>query len=110
MNKSEIHDLLNKCSLENETCKYLSYLSALYHGDPFPLPTGFDELDKHLNGGLYSGQLIAIGARPSVGKTAFAVSLARTMIERNKRILFFFGSCTKMLENRSRQVLAQRKA
>ena len=43
----------------------------------------------NLNGGLYSGQLIAIGARHSVGKTAFAVSLARTMIERNKRILFF---------------------
>ena len=43
MNKSEIRDLLNKCSLENETCKYLSYLSALYHGDSFPLLTGFDE-------------------------------------------------------------------
>ena len=43
----------------------------------------------NLNGGLYSGQLIAIGARHSVGKTSFAVSLARNMIERNKRILFF---------------------
>ncbi len=89
MNKSELHGLLNKCSPENETCKYLSYLSVMYHVDSFPLPTGFDELDKHLNGGLYSGQLIAIGARSSVGKTSFAVSLARTMIERNKRILFF---------------------
>lgn len=80
---------MNKCSPENETCKYLSYLSVLYHGDSFPLPTGFDELDKHLNGGLYSGQLIAIGARSSIGKTSFAVSLACNMVERNKRIQFF---------------------
>lgn len=43
----------------------------------------------NLNGGLYFGQLIAIGARHSVGKISFAVSLARNMIERNKRILFF---------------------
>ena len=43
----------------------------------------------NLNGGLYSGQLIVIGARHSVGKISFAVSLARNMIERNKRILFF---------------------
>ena len=97
MNKSELHGLLNKCSPENETCKYLSYLSVMYHVDSFPLPTGFDELDKHLNGGLYSGQLIAIGARSSIGKTSFAVSLACNMVERNKRILFSLLKCQMMI-------------
>lgn len=65
--------------------------------DSFPLPTGFDELDKHLNGGLYSGQLIAIGARSSIGKTSFAVSLACNMVERNKRILFSLLKCQMMI-------------
>ncbi len=39
------------------------------------VPTGFDELDN-LTGGLQPANLIVIGARPSMGKTAFALSLA----------------------------------
>jgi replicative DNA helicase len=37
------------------------------------LPTGLIELDNVL-GGMYPGEMIVIGARPSVGKTAFAVN------------------------------------
>jgi replicative DNA helicase len=39
------------------------------------VPTGFDRLDT-LTTGLRGGDLIILGARPSVGKTAFALNLA----------------------------------
>lgn len=39
------------------------------------IPTGFPDLDKIL-AGLHRGDLIILAARPSVGKTAFALNLA----------------------------------
>lgn len=43
------------------------------------IPTGFDELDK-LTTGLQGGQMVVIAARPGVGKTALALSMARNFI------------------------------
>jgi replicative DNA helicase len=40
------------------------------------VPTGFADLDS-ITGGLQKSDLIIIAARPSVGKTAFALSIAR---------------------------------
>ncbi len=42
------------------------------------LPTGFIEIDEMTNG-LHKGELIVIGARPSMGKTAFLLSVAEHM-------------------------------
>ena len=40
--------------------------------------TGFQQLD-HLTGGLRTGQICTVAARPGMGKTAFAVSLLRNI-------------------------------
>jgi replicative DNA helicase len=43
------------------------------------VPTGFLDLDN-LTAGLHESELIIIAARPSVGKTSFAVSLIRNVV------------------------------
>ncbi|MGD1822405.1 MAG: replicative DNA helicase [Pleomorphochaeta sp.] len=42
--------------------------------------TGFNELDKRLSGGFKEQDYVVIGARPSIGKTAFALTVALNMI------------------------------
>ena len=51
--------------------------------------TGIDLLDKYTNGGFQKSDYIIVAARPSVGKTAFAVSLIRNIIKKNKSVAFF---------------------
>jgi replicative DNA helicase len=44
-------------------------------GEIIGTPTGFEDLDRML-GGLRGGDLAIVGARPSMGKTAFALNVA----------------------------------
>jgi replicative DNA helicase len=51
--------------------------------------TGFKDFDLK-TGGLQRGELIFVGSRPAMGKTAFALSIARNLtIRRNSHVLFF---------------------
>jgi len=66
--------------------------------------TGFRGLD-HLIKGLRSGQLVVIGARPGMGKTAFGLELARRAAQaEHKRVLFF--SLEMSVEELSERVVA----
>jgi len=53
----------------------LELLAAKAAGEQRGLTTGLGDLDTHL-GGLLGGQLVVVGARPSVGKTAFGFGIA----------------------------------
>jgi len=48
------------------------------------IPTGIDDLDNMLAGGIRPGNVVVLGARPSVGKTALAMSIAAHVAERHK--------------------------
>lgn len=53
------------------------------------LSTGFIELDKK-TGGFMPGELIILGARPGMGKTAFALNIAgHAALEQQKTVAFF---------------------
>lgn len=52
------------------------------------IPTNFRDYDK-ITGGLHGSDLIILAARPSVGKTAFAINLAYNVAKQNKKVLFF---------------------
>ncbi|MEK7084522.1 MAG: DnaB-like helicase C-terminal domain-containing protein, partial [Patescibacteria group bacterium] len=41
------------------------------------IPTGFHDMDRLFAGGMWPGEVIVIAARPSVGKTTFAINIAR---------------------------------
>jgi len=52
------------------------------------LPTGYLDLDDRTLG-FQEGNLIILAARPSVGKSAFAINLAYNIAEKNKHVAFF---------------------
>jgi replicative DNA helicase len=56
----------------------LEYIEAIHSktNQKFSVPTGFYELDEML-GGFQKSDLVIIAARPSMGKTALALTLAR---------------------------------
>lgn len=65
------------------------------------IPTGFPDLDK-MTAGFQNSELIIIAARPSVGKTAFALNIAQNISIRHKIPVAIFS-----LEM-SKEQLAQR--
>jgi replicative DNA helicase len=52
------------------------------------ISTGFTKFDDLVNG-LNGGELIIIGARPAIGKTAFATTLSKNIMEQNCGVCFF---------------------
>src|SRR4051795_868751 len=54
------------------------------------LPTGFDDFDQ-VTGGLQAGNLIVIGARPSMGKSSWVTNLAAHVADRQRRPVLLFS-------------------
>ncbi len=69
-----------------------SQLETLLGGQKFitGVPTNFSELDN-VTQGLQSGELIILAARPSVGKTSFALNLARNAAVLGKKPVAIFS-------------------
>ena len=55
---------------------------------------GINSLDNLFPDGIRPGQLLVIGARPSVGKTAFAVFCGVEFARQNKRVAFYSEEMT----------------
>lgn len=53
------------------------------------IPTGFSYLDKVLGGGFHRSDFIVVGARPAMGKTSFALNVARNIAMKGRKVLFF---------------------
>ena len=52
------------------------------------VPTGFYGLDNLLTG-LHGGELVLIGARPSMGKTSFAINMATNAVRKGAKVAIF---------------------
>lgn len=61
----------------DEILKHLDVVDARRDGVVRVLSSGFGDLDRRLNGGFRRGQLVVVAARPKMGKTAFALQVAR---------------------------------
>ena len=59
-----------------------------HRGQIMGVPTDFPSLDRTLTG-LHGGELILIGARPSMGKTSFAINVATNAAHKGKSVAVF---------------------
>ncbi|MDE3230487.1 MAG: replicative DNA helicase, partial [Chloroflexota bacterium] len=82
---------------------YLDKLSQLHsrRGDIVGVATGFSDLDK-VTGGLQRSDLIILAARPAVGKTSLALSVAH-----NASLRFKHGIAIFSLEMSAEQLIAR---
>lgn len=66
-------------SMDESMAGAMDALSARDSGESNAMPTGLADLDKYLEGGARPGELIIVGARPSMGKTALAMTIGLSM-------------------------------
>jgi replicative DNA helicase len=84
-------------SLHDEMNEALDYVEMLIQrgGELTGVPTQFKDFDE-MTGGLQPGELIVIASRPSMGKTALALNIARNAaIENGKKVAIFSLEMTK---------------
>ncbi|AJS59876.1 replicative DNA helicase [Paenibacillus sp. IHBB 10380] len=60
------------------------------NGNVTGIATGFDDLDN-MTAGFQDGELIIVAARPSVGKTAFALNIAKNVAVKTKETVALFS-------------------
>jgi replicative DNA helicase len=70
------------------------------------VPSGFTNLDR-LTMGWQRSDLIIIAARPSMGKTAFALSMARNMTVEHKKSVAFFSLEMSSIQLVNRLIVAE---
>lgn len=59
--------------------RWLDDLNDRADGKTDAIPLGYSDLDRRMAGGARRGELVVIGARPSMGKSAFVLRVARTV-------------------------------
>ncbi len=81
--------------IETETYERLTKITDPETKDDYiGIPTGIGDLDKVITG-LNKSDLIIVGARPGMGKTSFALNIARNVATRGKRVAFFSLEMTR---------------
>ena len=81
----------NLLSMRDQVLKAVDDIESIYknRGGLLGLPTGFSELNQ-MTGGLRGSEMFIIAARPSMGKTAFAMNIAEHVaIEAQKPVGVF---------------------
>lgn len=84
---SSMDDLMNDFSIEITKPKKSDGITGI--------PSGYKELDE-ITGGWQRQDLIILAARPSMGKTAFALQLAKNAAERGSGVVIFSLEMSKL--------------
>ena len=66
-------------------------LSRISTDESVRIPTGFNELDRVLGGGLVGGSLILVGGDPGIGKSTLLLQVCRNLTEESKTVLYVSG-------------------
>lgn len=54
-------------------------------------PSGIDELDRVLGGGIVAGSVVLIGGAPGIGKSTVAIQMAARLCETGSKVLYVSG-------------------
>ncbi len=84
-------------TLHHEMDSALNYVEMLMErgGELTGVATGFKKFDE-MTGGLQPGELVVIAARPSMGKTAMALNIARNAaVDHGKKVAIFSLEMTR---------------
>jgi replicative DNA helicase len=77
---------------------YITHMEKQAEGLIKPVSTGLTDLDRKLGGGFYAGDLVVVAARPSMGKTAFSLTVSANVAE-TKPVLFLSMEMTNLQLN-----------
>jgi replicative DNA helicase len=91
-NISQRHARSDFSLLRDILSEYMNKLDQLHErrGTIVGVPTGFADLD-HLTGGLQKSDLIILAARPSVGKSSMALTMAHNTAIKHQRSVAIFS-------------------
>ena len=77
--------------IHNIVIDAMSRIDKISRGESFGIPSGFADIDTRLGGGLMPSDLILVAARPSMGKTAFALNISHHLAVKNDRSVLIFS-------------------
>jgi len=91
-NISQRHARSDFALLRDILSAYMNKLDQLHErrGTIVGVPTGFTDLD-HLTGGLQKSDLIILAARPAIGKTSLALTMAHNTAIKHQRSVAIFS-------------------
>ncbi len=81
-------DFKSSFKVINDTLEFIKKQASKKNKIVTGLDTGFVELNR-MTSGFNEGDLIIIAARPSMGKTAFALNLSLNVLKQNKGVAIF---------------------
>ena len=87
---NERHGLERINSVILQTFDRLDALNSETDNSMKPIPTGIGDLDRMITG-LNRSDLIILAARPGMGKTSFALNIARNVACKSKKTVAFFS-------------------
>jgi replicative DNA helicase len=80
--------------------RWLDELSDRAEGKTDAIPLGYRDLDRKMAGGARRGELVVVGARPSMGKSAFVLRVARTVAQLGPVLKLTMEDSASMLVSR----------
>lgn len=66
-------------------------LSSISGGKEKRMPTGINEFDRVLGGGLVAGSVILVGGDPGIGKSTLLIQAASSLSEKSGKVLYVSG-------------------
>ena len=84
----------SKASLADKACakpRKPVHIDEIGSEESERIPTGFEELDRVLGGGIVEGSLVLVGGEPGIGKSTILLQLAANLASSGKKVMYISG-------------------